>query len=262
MTIPTSVTQIIEGSGNNFHSRVARWFNERGGHVVVSPYYLDQVQSKARELDLIVERVWPIRGLFNQLEGHVLVRLFVECKFIAPESVLWFAPKNKGAAKDLVCRMSPFRADNTYTDRHHYLTRCERVAKLFATGGGRTQENDPFYKALNQALSAAVAMKGNAPNHPDLARRSTHGSLVLLEYPVIVCSSFAQLYAADFLGDAAPSEMRENFQLEVRYAFMDRHGRQQDQFFLIDVVEFDQLASYETAIVEGVEAAALLAASS
>jgi hypothetical protein len=72
MNIPSTVVQLIEGSGNSFHAKVARWFNTHGWHVVVSPYYLDQAQSKARELDLVVEKVWPIRDFANRLEGHVL----------------------------------------------------------------------------------------------------------------------------------------------------------------------------------------------
>lgn len=261
MTIPASVVQLIEGSGNTFHSKVARWFIANGWHVVVSPYYLDQAQSKARELDLVVEKLWPIRNIWHRTEGHVLVRLYVECKFVSHEAVFWFAPKNQVAAKKLVCGFSPFRPDNTYTDKHHYLTRSPQVAKLFASNGGRAQENDPFYKALNQALNATVAMKGNPPSHPDLAGLRHDGKRVLLEYPIIVCSSFSQLYSLDFLADSAPAPLKENFQLEVQYAFLDRQGRQLDEYFLIDVAEFDQLQQLEVGISEGASAAATLLSS-
>lgn len=51
MSVPKSVTELVKGSGNNFHSKVARWFQANDWHTVVSPYYMDQTQAKARELD-------------------------------------------------------------------------------------------------------------------------------------------------------------------------------------------------------------------
>ena len=255
---PTTVTQLIEGSGNNFHAKVARWFHANDWHTVVSPYYMDQTQDKARELDLVVEKLWPIGGAFGQHLGDVVVRLFVECKFVAAEAVFWFAPKNSDAATSLVCRLGPFRANNAYTFKHHYMAKSPTVAKLFASSNAKAQENEPFYKALNQALNATVAMRSQSPSHPSLVGRR-QGKVVTLNYPVVVCSSFAQLYAVDFLADSEPAAIRENFQLEVQYAFHDRSGTQRDEYFLLDFVEFDQLTKFETAVAEGAAAGAYLA---
>jgi len=261
MPTPPTVIQLIEGSGNTFHAKVARWFRANGWHTVVSPYYMDQTQAKARELDLVVEKLWPITGGFDQRQGDVIVRLFVECKFVAAEAVFWFAPKNTDAAKSLVCGLGPFRPDNTYTLKHHYIAKCNNVAKLFASSNAKAQENDPFYKALNQALNATVAMRSQSPSHPSLVGRRS-GKVVRLDYPVVVCSSFTQLYAVDFLIESEPTAIQENFQLEVQYAFHDRGGSQRDEYFLLDFVEFDQLAKFEEEIAEGAKAGAYLASNS
>jgi hypothetical protein len=258
MSVPTSVTELIQGSGNNFHAKVARWFHENGWHTIVSPYYMDQTQSKARELDLIVEKPWPIKDVFGHPEGDVLVRLFVECKFVASESVFWFAPKDEPAATNLVCSLGPFRPDNSSTLKHHYLARCPNVAKLFVSNNSRAQENEPFFKALNQALNATVAMKSKSPAHPLMQKRAW-GTVVTLDYPVVVCSSFADLYAADFLKESEPVPIRENVQMEVQYAFLDNAGKQRDDYFLLDFVEFNQLAAYEADLSAGAKAAAYLA---
>jgi hypothetical protein len=260
MSVPHSVIELIEGSGNNFHAKVARWFHGDGWHVTVSPYYLDQVQEKVRELDLVVEKFWPISGAFNQVEGDVVVRLFVECKFIATETAFWFADKNKNAAMRLTCSLGPFRKDNTYTGKHHYLATSPRVAKLFTSKDSKTSENEPFYKALNQSLNATVAMRTQPPSHPGL-KRSANRKTVTLSYPVIVCSSFSQLYGVDFLGSSPPSAIDENFQLEVQYAFADRDAKHRDEYFLIDLVEFDKLSNFATVVAEGADAAAYLASS-
>jgi len=257
MAAPASVVQLVEGSGNNFHAKVARWLHSNGWHTVVSPYYMDQTQSKARELDLVAEKLWPIKDLFGRPLGDVVVRLFVECKFVAAEAVFWFAPKNVRAATRLVCGLGPFTENNSYTSKHHYLARSANVAKLFASNNARAQENEPFFKALNQALNATVAMRGQHPSHPSLAGRR-RGKLVVLEYPVVICSSFSQMYAVDFLSESEPVPIRENFQMEVQYAFLDRAGNHRDDYFLLDFVEFDQLPGFEASIAEGADAAAFM----
>lgn len=258
MPVPPSVSQLVQTSGNNFHAKVARWLQANGWHTQISPYYMDQTQDKARELDLVAEKVWPIRGSFNQYEGDLVVRLFVECKFVAAEAVFWFTPKDVAAVTQLVCRMGPFRENNTYTAKHHYLATSAKVAKLFASSNTRASENEPFFKALNQALNATVAMRDRKPTHPDLARRHP-GKLVVLNYPVVVCSSFTQLYAVDFYGDGEPEAVRENFQLEVQYAFFDQSGSPRNELFLLDFVEFGKLGDFETAVAEGAAAGAYLA---
>ena len=259
MSVPKSVTELVKGSGNNFHSKVARWFQANDWHTVVSPYYMDQTQTKARELDLVVEKLWPI-GIGGTFRGKVVVRLFVECKFVVGETVFWFAPKNTVAAKSIVCRLGPFRENDTYTLKHHYIAKSPNVAKLFASSKGNGQENEPFYKALSQALNATVAMRSQDPSHPTLAGpRNGKIKIVMLNYPVVVCSSFAQLYAVNFLAESEPIAIHENFQLEAQYAFHDKGGTSCNEYFLLDFVEFDQLASFEVDLAEGAKAAANLA---
>lgn len=258
MSTPASVLNLINSSGNNFHAQVARWFQTNGWHVQVSPYYLDQSQDKARELDLVVEKIWPIKDGFGQYEGDVVVRLFVECKFVGAETVFWFTPKNRSAAMGLVCRMGPFKENNLYTSKHHYLAKGERVAKLFATSGSKSSDGDPIFKALNQALNATLAMRYQPATHPALTGRG-RGKLLTLTYPVVVCSSFERLYAADFFGDSEPVGLDENFQMEVEYAFADQAGHPRSELFLLDFVEFSKLQDFEDALAEGARAGAYLA---
>jgi len=61
MGVPDEVSKLVRNSGNNFHTKVARWLSDNDWHVVVSPYYMDQTQNKAREIDLIAEKLWPVR---------------------------------------------------------------------------------------------------------------------------------------------------------------------------------------------------------
>lgn len=257
MTIPKEFKELIERSGNTFHAKVARWLTDNEWHVIVSPYYMDQTQIKAREIDLIAERTWPFYSKpFNQLRGNIAVRLFIECKYVPSNAVFWFADKDLKAAEDLVCSSSPFRKDNMFTNKHHYVSQCPRVAKLFASSPNKTAENEPFYKALNQALNGMVSLKGQAISIPQEERPPS----AVLEMPVVVCNSFSALYAANFDNNDEPKPIVDNFQLEVRYAYIDRHQKQCDDYFLLDFVEFDKLESFMEFIKVDVESAANLIA--
>lgn len=258
MPTPESVENIVQRSGNNFHAKVARWLVENGWHVVVSPYYMDQSHGKAREIDLVAEKLWPIDGPFGRPVDDLAVRLFIECKYVPAESVFWFADKNTSAAKELVCRGSSFRPDNMYTDRHHYLSKSRRVAKLFASSNSKAHENEPFYKALNQALNGMVSLSGQPVSIPEV-KKGRHSARMILEFPIVVCSSFSKIYAVDFDRESSPVAVTENFQLEVQYAYVDRNQNPRDDYFLLDFVEFAQLGEFMEAIGHDAEAAAYLA---
>jgi len=260
MSVPADVLKLVSESGNNFHAKVARWFQAEGWHVAVSPYYMDQTQNKAREIDLVAEKAWPFRNGWDQVIGDVAVRLFVECKFIPSHSVFWFADKDMDAAEKLVCSSGGFRADNTYTKKHHYLAQSPQVAKLFTASVGRGTDNDPYYKALNQVLNAMIAMRGSQVSIPALRKRN-RGRIELLEFPVVVCSSFQQIYQVDFFADSAPKRVIDNFQLQIEYAYLDRKGAHRNEHLLLDFVEFDQLKAFAAAIEEDANVAAFLAGS-
>jgi hypothetical protein len=256
MTVPKKIADLVKNSGNTFHSRVARWFSDNGWHVVVSPYYMDQTQSKAREIDLIAEKLWPVTDAFGRPEHSIAVRLFVECKFVATDAVFWFAEKDHASALELVCANGVFRPSNSYTEKHHYLSQRPRVAKLFATDNSRLAENEPFYKALNQALNAMTSMRGHSITVPSARKGQTPRAI--FEYPVIACSSFDRLFAVDFDADSQPTPIRDNFQLEVRYAYVDRQQRPQNEYFLLDFIAFEKLAEFGDAIDKGTKAGAFL----
>lgn len=130
MSTLAKANEIIASSGNSFHARVARWFTENRWLVQVSPYYMDQGLNKAREIDLVVEKiVGEITNWSGNFLGDIVARLYVECKYVPMTSVFWFAEKNIEKALNLVCESGPFRPNNKYTNNHHYLSGESRVAK-------------------------------------------------------------------------------------------------------------------------------------
>ena len=258
MSVPTPIQQLVDSSGNTFHAKVARWLQADKWHIRVSPYYMDQSQNKAREIDLIAEKRWPMKDDFGRWCGDVVVRLFVECKFVPSHAVFWFTEKDMPAAETLVCSFGGFRRDNTYTNKHHYLSQCARVAKVFASETNRGQDFEPFYKALNQVLNAQVSMRWRRPASLE-PNRPSGAKLLVIDCPVVVCSSFDKLYATDFYDEITPMKISANFQLEVQYAYVDGAGGQRDDYFLVDFVEFSRLSELSALIAQDAEAAAYLA---
>jgi len=244
MTVPEEIAELIESSGNSFHSKVARWLVDNDWHVTVSPYYLDQSQGKAREIDIVAEKdLAPICDDFDRPEGQVVVRLFVECKYVASSSVFWLADKDIEQATELVCRSGPFRRENAYTEQHHYMASCHKVAKIFASSKSRQPENEPFYRALNQVLNATVSLRGRPISIPGF-KKGRYGRVILLEYPVVICSSFNQIYAMDFYDETSAKRIENNYQLEVSYAYIDSRQNSRNEHFLIDFVEFAKLPTF------------------
>ena len=259
MGVPDEISELVRNSGNNFHAKVARWLSDNDWHVVVSPYYMDQTQNKAREIDLIAEKLWPVTGHWQGKKvGDVAARLFIECKFVPSHSVFWFADKDLDSAQQLVCGSGNFDASNIHTKEHHYLAQGSKVAKLFETSPRKSPENDPFYKALNQVLNAMISMRDKPVSVPKL-KRLERSPLEILEFPVVVCSSFEKMYSLDFFMESEPDTIKDNFQLEIRYAYIDRHNNQRDDYFLLDFVEFSQLEKFAEAIEHDAQISTFLA---
>lgn len=253
MTIPEQITLLIQESGNQFHAKVARRLIDEGWHVVVSPYYMDQNQNKAREIDLIAEKLIEVRDLHGRRPiGQLAVRLFIECKFIPSYSVFWFADKDKKSAEALVSSIRFFDLRNTETQKHHYLSASKKVAKLFKTSKKKASENaqspisekilenEQIYKALNQSLNAMIAMRNKPVSNPELgdSELPLKGTL---DFPIVICDSLDLFYSVDFDVASQPKQITNNFQFEIRYAYFDHQNNQRDDYFLVDFVDFRKL---------------------
>jgi len=232
------VKDIIEKSGNTFHCKVLKFFKSQGWTVLISPYYNDNVSGKPREIDLIAEKAFHIPDSFGEFMGDVNVKLFIECKYISQKTVFWFHGKDREKAENLVVQTSPCRKDSTYTKEHHYLCGNDYVAKLFADEKAKAADNEIFYKALNQSLNALIYYRDKRSIIPLPESRRAYTKYTL-NYPIIVCNSFDNLYRVDIETDDEPSSINENFQLEINYAYIGQSRVDSNEYFLIDIVKFD-----------------------
>jgi len=205
--------------------------------VLVSPYYSDYVSDKSKEIDIIAEKRFEMmKAQVNKPVGDLNVKLFIECKYISSEIVLWFDQKDMVRARKKVIRETPLREENIYIEKHHYLVDTT-VAKLFTPNA---KNDDLFYKALNQVLNAMIyhQAEGLASIFPSMS-----GILRTLEYPLILCNDFGHLYRVE-AGQSTYSKLAQSFQLEVNYAYLSRERKSQSGYFLIDVIDFNRFDDF------------------
>ena len=235
--------KIIDESGNGFHCRVLNEFRSKGWNTLVSPYYLDEISNKPREIDLVAEKEFEYNDNFSSKYGTINVKLFIECKYITQKVVFWFDNKDIISARKWVLSNTSLLDNNVLTDQHSYLTKNLMVAKLFSSKTKQNPENEPIYKAINQSLNAMVYLRSRGSIIPPIPKRHSN-ILTTFSYPIIICNSFDNFYRVEMLNQDNPHKIDDNFQLEVNYAYMDSNKNNKNEFFQIDVIDFNKLDSY------------------
>jgi len=244
--------KLANESGNGFQSRVANAFRKLNWAVLISPFYVDSSTDKTRELDMIVEKRALVQGWVGAPQS-IHVRLFIECKYIAQGTVFWVDSIDEPQARDWIHSHTCFPPNNVYTNSHHYLTRGPDVAKLFATERQKGDENDPMFRTINQCLHGFVHNKSR-----DLLISASRASNVTnLDYPVVMCSSFADnFYQTRMQNPAAqPVPITTDFAFEVNYAYTRPSGSTAREYFLLDIVDFTKLDDFLNRIDQEISAA-------
>ena len=109
------------------------------------------------------------------------------------------------------------------------------VAKIFDSGNGKSNENEVFFKASTQCLNALL---GNL-RQPSIIQESPRlDCFATVNYPIIVCNKYDQLFKSE---KNTPIQISDMFQLEMNYAYTDNSGNNKREYFLIDIVDFDQI---------------------
>ncbi len=231
--------EIISNSGNNFHCKVLNYLKSKGWHVLISPYYTDNVTDKPREIDLIAEKAFDVHHWAGgRVKGSINIKLFIECKFVPNVNVLWFDNNDREKCQKLIKNTTKLQDGNIA--QHHYLQTHE-VAKLFASSKDKNVENEIIYKALNQSLNAMVYRRWERSIIPEKQRRKI---LRTIEYPVIVCNSFDGFYKVNISSQGEPEKINDNFLLEVNYAYLEHDRTPRSRYFIIDFISFDKIDDF------------------
>lgn len=234
---------IVKRSGNNFHCKVVNYLREANWTVLISPYYNDNILDKPREIDLIAEKPFDVFcGNFGNIKGTINIKLFIECKYVNNEIVFWFDQKDRQKAEEILTTYTPLRPDNSYTQKHHYLTH-NQVGKLFDTGSKKQPENDFFFKAINQSLNALIYYRNSTSIIPN-SNKVCPNILTSINYPIILFNTFNKVFHLDMAGQKDLSIVEDNFQVEVNYAYLNQSKNSVNEYFLIDIVDFNRFDNF------------------
>lgn len=239
-----NIEEIVKSSGNTFHYRVIQFLRESGWSVLISPFYNDNLTDKPREIDIIAEKEFDVNTL-GGWEGTLNIKLFIECKYISQPTVFWFDKKDdQKAIRKIMSDTGLGHPDNNVSIKKHRFYELKEVAKLFASGK-ENQEKELMYKAINQSLNAMIYFKNDRTIIPVDPNGKVKRVLKTVAYPLILCNSFSDFYKIDANDiEKPPVQMKNNFNLEVNYAYLDKDKEQKTGYFLIDVVNFDKLSDY------------------
>jgi hypothetical protein len=239
--IEAKLEKLISTSGNSFHFEVVNFLRDKGWEVLISPFYTDNTTDKPREIDIIAEKTFEIMDNFGQEYGSMNIQLTIECKYINDLTVFWFDKPDENKLNDKIVSDMSLNIRSSYeignhinasTPNHHYLK--VEVAKLYTTNTGSKNEQEIMFKAINQSLSSHIYFERNTTiikKVPQL--KST------LRYPMIVCKNFDNFYRAD-----NKKKIENNFLLEVNYAYYDEQRKSKEEYFLIDVINFEKFEDF------------------
>lgn len=243
--------EIIERSGNSFHSRVVNKLRELGWGVLVSPHYSDNFTDKPRELDIIAEKKFDVNEFHDWL-GTLDTCLFVECKYINEDIVFWFEEKDKERATKRIMGDTGLDDPRRSTEitKHHYYKNTS-VAKLWASSSKRGEGNETIDKAINQVLNGAIYYR-NSGDLKITPNKSGYVDRVLerVFYPFIVVNSFEKFHATQMNGDGTSVPIVEPFAIEINYAYTNKDRNGVNEYFLIDVVNLDKLSEFLASAIE------------
>lgn len=235
------IEELIEKSGNSFHFDVVRYLREKGWTTLVSPYYTDNFTDKPREIDIIAEKKFDYYD-FNRIIGTINVQLLIECKYINELTVFWFdaVEKEKLGSKlvndahlDNSGPLKNYELAERLLASHHHLK--DEAAKLFATQKSKTSEQEIIYKAINQILNSIVYFR----NKGSLIKGSFVPVFNTVRYPIVICKNFRNFYRAD-----NKSNIADSFILEINYAYPIENGGDKEEYFIVDIVNFEKIDNY------------------
>lgn len=252
--------RIFLESGGSFHTRVAKAFRDAGWTVLLSPYYVDNATDKPREVDLICERLYFLKSQWNTDPGiPYRIQLLVECKYFSPDSavVLWFDGRDERSVNQLIKSTYRIFSNNSQIDQHHYNNLSNSsVAKIFATSGSKGEDREPLYVAISQCMGAMIQLR-TFPFLTTPPKHQTAGSPITARYPVVLCSSFNRFRRTD-VQNSPLQPITSNFQFEINYAFTNSVNVPIREFGLVDVVSFELLADFLSALEKEYRAVRLL----
>lgn len=221
------ILEIAKKDGNQLNFKVADLLTSREWKADTSCHYADLITGKKRELDVMAVKKIP--------RTELVVKLFIECKYLGKNTVFTFMDKDANRAEELAMDNNILRDKDPINLRnssqlpikeHHYLT-GSRVAKAWQT----KDQKDYIHEAVDGVLHSLIYYTSHF-----------NDDFYTITLPIVVLNSFNFVYKIE---DGKPIRINENFILERDYSYpFKSNGKHKRQFFFIDVVDFTKLNEF------------------
>ncbi|MDP3900167.1 MAG: hypothetical protein Q8Q23_03750 [bacterium] len=228
MTDDEAIKNIIEKSGHDFHLKISKLLENDGWNIRNSPHYNDPNTNIPREIDIIAEKNFPVGNyFFGDRFPNLIVRLFIECKYIKSHIVFWFLEKDMKKAIELAKNNPILRdKDDIYlkskNKTHHYIVDAT-VVKLFSADN----KNQDLDKAINQILNATLFFSRN--------QNTGHYTV---NFPMIIVNSFNNFKKKND-SQQGYEQINNNVEIEVEYT-----NQGSSEYFLIDIISEDKISTF------------------
>jgi hypothetical protein len=238
--------QIIK-SGNNLHLDVARKLGKEGWLADVSSYYVDDISTAPREIDIIAKMQIDIAGInrsYQDMMGKFYVYLLIECKYFNNAIAFRMLENDKiESIEAIVCANLPknsFLEQDYYAfPNHHYFN--NKIAKLHDVA--EKKENNNVFSAITQPIKSLIFQK-------DESREKA------LYYPVVIYRGIEGIYGIENIDN---NNLDDAVQMKhmiygVNYAYRRPvDGKTLKQMFYVDFVHESELDNYLKLIESEVE---------
>lgn len=214
------VKKIIEGSGNNLHFEVVEILERNNWEVEISPYYVDDLSGKPREVDIIARREIGLDD-FTTPTAHQTMKLpvfwailCIECKHLKDPVVFWMHKNSKYKNALASYNLDLEELLRNAEEEFHYKSFGSKVAKLYDTT--KDQENNIF-NAITQPIKSLLWYQQQT-------------SLKGIYYPIFIYDGQDKLHIKD--GDA-----REDIIIHLNYVYkMFPMARSKSKDFYVDIL--------------------------
>jgi len=216
------------------------------------PSYVDVVKQKSREIDIVAQKKWSVVENITRQRANIVVRLFVECKWIRPTDSFHFhfIENDRNLAASLARNNNVLRnreypsledMDKEPPRIHHYLQVAE-VTKNCDIDRSKGGNRDDYFDAWEQALHALLYSKNQSPRRRfapvDVECRDEPTQII--DYPVVVVNSFATFFKRDWQSKSS-TPLKDNFIWSVDYSYpvissTQQQSHRREDFLLISRV--------------------------
>lgn len=219
------IKKIIDESANQMHFDVAALLEDGGWEVEISPYYIDDLTDRPREIDIIARKEIPLTGaglnfISNGLQKFWVV-LFIECKHLKEPAVFWMHKNTKAVNALVISNYDAGEMVGGAKNKFHYFSFGEKVGKLFDTNG-RDKET-LLFNGLTQPIKSLLFYKARMP-------------LNGVYYPIMVYDGQDSLYTNE--GNT------RNMLMHINYSYKNPSGSSDSRDFYVDIIHKDELGNF------------------